>query len=109
MASSSPAEARPVRTVANSRASTSSAAFMRASTSFSTVCMTAPLSGRRGDDRAHGLAAYDPRDVAGSGQVEHDDRQLVVHAERDRGGVHDLEAAVEHLDVRDPRQALGAG
>src|SRR3989442_8145560 len=34
--------------------------------------------------------------------VEHDDRQLVVHAERDGGGVHDAEALVQHLDVRDP-------
>ena len=37
--------------------------------------------------------------LPGCGHVEHDDRQLVVHAERDRGRVHHLEAAVEHLEV----------
>jgi hypothetical protein len=34
-------------------------------------------------------------------QVEDHDRQGVVHAERDGGGVHDLEAAVQHVHVGD--------
>src|SRR4029077_11523746 len=33
--------------------------------------------------------------------VEDDDGQAVVHAERDRGGVHDREATVEDLEVAD--------
>ena len=39
------------------------------------------------------------RMLPGAREVEDDDRQLVVHAERDRGGVHHLQPAVEHLDV----------
>ena len=39
--------------------------------------------------------------LPGVGHVEHDDRQLVVHAERDRGRVHHLQAPVEHLEVAD--------
>src|SRR3990167_10964266 len=76
MTSSSPVEARPVRTLANSRPSVSTAVDIRASRSFSNACM--PLPSRR-HDRAHWLAEHDPLDVTGARQVEHDDRQLVVH------------------------------
>ena len=37
-------------------------------------------------------------------EVEDHDRELVVHAERDGGGVHHLQAAVEHLDVAHARE-----
>ena len=40
-------------------------------------------------------------DVARLHQVEHHDGQLVVHAEGDGGGVHDLQALVEDLHVGD--------
>src|SRR5215470_12329513 len=105
MLSSSPADARPVRTPANSRDSTSMAAFIRVSRSFSTTCMPSSLPRRRRHDRAHGLAENEPLDVAGAREVEHDDRQLVVHAERDGGGVHDAESLIEHLDVAGPLDA----
>src|SRR5439155_487404 len=54
------------------------------------------------------IIVFDPPDVPGTGQIEDDDRQLVVHAERDRGRVHDLEPPVQHVDVGHVRQPLGA-
>ena len=57
-----------------------------------------------GDHRADGLARDDATDVALAREVEDHDRELVVHAERDGGGVHHLQAAVEHLDVAHARQ-----
>src|SRR5690242_473692 len=107
MPSRSPVEARPVRTAANSRPSASRAPFILVSTSFITLCVSAMDSPSRRNDRAYGLAEDDAFDVTGSSQVEDDDWQLVVHAERNRGRVHDLKAAIEHLDVGDPFQALG--
>ena len=41
------------------------------------------------------------RMLPGSPDVEHDDRQPVVHAQRDRRGVHHLQAPLEHLEVAD--------
>src|SRR5262249_19858520 len=58
------------------------------------------------DSRPDGLPGDDAAEVAGGPQVEDDDRQLVVHAERDRSGVHDLEPLLEHLEVGD-RVELG--
>src|SRR6266699_5670453 len=107
--SSSPADARPVRTAANSRPSASRAPVIFVSTSLimlTTLWVSAMDSPSRRHDRAYGLAEDDPLDVTGSGQIEDDDRQLVVHAERDRGGVHHLQPAIEHLDVRHPLETL---
>ena len=49
------------------------------------------------------------RMLPGRPQVEDDDRQLVVHAERDGGGVHHLEPLLEHLQIRDRRRYLRRG
>src|SRR5215467_14301876 len=97
--------ARPVRTPVSSRVSRSVAACIRASRSLSTCCMALPLGGRRvvGDDRAHRLAGDDTPDVAPSGEIEHHDGELVVHAERDSGGVHHRQAPVERLDIAHAR------
>src|SRR5215210_1473517 len=53
------------------------------------------------DQRTYRLPLEGAPDVARGHEVEHDDGQLVVHAEGDGRGVHDPEAAVEDLDVVD--------
>src|SRR4051794_24312757 len=59
-------------------------------------------SGSRRYQRPDRLAGHRALDIARSSQVEYDDRQPVVHAQRDRRGVHDLEPLLEHLLVGDP-------
>src|SRR5215510_15769664 len=61
---------------------------------------TLSLLVRGRDDRADALARRNPADVAFR-QLEDVDRQAVVHAERQRGGVHDLQPALDRLDVRE--------
>src|SRR5262245_48821954 len=106
MPSSRLSDARPAPTAAISRPSASRAPFILVSTSLITFWVSSMDSPSRRNDRAHGLTENDPFDVTGSGQIEDDDRQLVVHAERDRGGVHHLEPSIEHLDVGQPLEAL---
>src|SRR6185503_18082258 len=105
--------ARPVRTDAMSRRTRSMAPSMRVFTSpnmpFKSLKSISAgwwllvgrswLADRRADRFAHDHAA----DVAGLAQVEDDNRQLVVHAERDGRGVHHLELSFEHLQVGDCR------
>src|SRR5437016_7519362 len=50
------------------------------------------------------LAEDDALDVPLGEQVEDDDRHPVVHAQRERGAVHDGQAAVEHLEVCEVRE-----
>src|SRR5438046_9481633 len=97
--SSSPAEARPVRTAANSRPSASTAPVIFVSTSLITLCGVSAISPSRRYDRADGLAEDDPLDVPGSRQAEDEDGQLVVHAERDRGGITHSQPASGHVHV----------
>src|SRR3954451_4628050 len=106
MRSSSAADARPVRTVPNSVRACSTDFAMRVCASLissSTVAMSALL--RCLDDGADLLAGDDAGDVA-FGELEHVDRELVVHAERERRGVHDLQAALDRFEMREPRQEL---
>src|SRR4051812_43381414 len=49
--------------------------------------------------RADFLTPDRSQDVALAHQVEDDDREVVVLAQADRGGVHDLEVADQHLAV----------
>src|ERR671937_2702658 len=98
MLSRSEADARPVRTDANSRPSASMALFIRLSRSLRTVCMAA--SSRR-HDGADAFSHHDALDVAQSGEVEHDDGKLVVHAQGNGGGVHNLEPLAQRLQMRD--------
>src|SRR5687767_3635643 len=102
-------DARPVRTPPSSRRTCSICASMRFFTSPNsplrsltsiTVSVEWPMtraggsrsrSDRRPDRIAHDHAAQ----VAAGAEVEHDDRQFVVHAQRDRGGVHHLESLLE--------------
>src|SRR3954447_14350774 len=106
MRSSSDADARPVRTVPNSVRACSTDLCMRVCASVissSTVAMSALL--RCLDDRADLLAAGNASDVA-LRELEHVDRELVVHAERERCRVHHLQAALDRLEMREPRQEL---
>src|SRR5688572_17978050 len=55
------------------------------------------------DSGADRIAQDYAGDVAGLAQVEDDNRELVVHAQRDRRGVHHLELPFEDLQVGDGR------
>jgi len=48
-------------------------------------------------------------EVAFAEDVEHHDRDLVVHAEGEGGGIHDLEPAPEGVAVGDRLETLGPG
>src|SRR6267154_6689131 len=46
--------------------------------------------------RAHILAAYDAGEIPGIVEIEHPQRQAVVAAHDDGGGIHDVELLGEH-------------
>src|SRR5438445_3440 len=107
--STRPGVARPVRIPPNSswRCATALRILSRHSSNTS-VRISSPASliarasshrlGRLGADQSPDrLPEQCPVNVPGRAHVEHDDRQLVVHAERDGRRVHDLEAKDEHL------------
>src|SRR5450756_170070 len=112
MRSSRPTLARPLRTVLNSVFTASTALSMRclasASSSFSTV-LPFPRSapGGRAHHGAHAFAREHAHDVV-AGHLEDMDGHLVVHAEAERGGVHDFETALDGFEVRELRDELGA-
>ena len=56
-----------------------------------------------------GFAADRALDVARRPQVEDDNRQPVVHAQRDRRRVHHLQPLLEHLQIRNPIEAVASG
>src|SRR5260221_1181706 len=70
---------------------------MRSSASLSVFDCIASLS----HDGAHRLAIYDLHQVAANADVEHDETQAVVAAQRDRGRIHDLEIPVQDIHVAD--------
>src|SRR5213082_625524 len=110
MRSSSEADARPVRTVLNSFRACSTDLPMRVSASLissSTVAISGALLPCL-DDGTDVLAGDDPGDIA-VGELEHVNRELVVHAERERRRVHNLEPALDRLEMRQPRQEPGGG
>src|SRR6185369_15322544 len=53
------------------------------------------------------LATDDASDVSGLAHVEDNDRQVVVHAQRDRRRIHHFELPLEHLTVSDLVEELG--
>src|ERR1700761_7295831 len=55
----------------------------------------------RGDEGADALAGDDAEDVTRGVHVEDDHGHRVVLAERDSSHVHDLEAALKDLEIRD--------
>src|SRR4051795_8486602 len=105
MRSSSAGLARPVRTEPNLPrvASTDLSMCSRASCRSSSIMALSPHQG------PDSLAGNYPIDVALGVHVEDADRHVVVHAERQRGGVHDLERALERLPVGQLGEELRAG
>src|SRR5262245_24403273 len=109
MRSSSDADARPVRTVLNSLRACSTDLSIRVCASWissSTVATTALL--RSLDDRTDLLAGDDAADVAAR-KLEDVDRELVVHAERERRRVHDLQPTLDRGEMRELRDELRRG
>src|SRR5918997_2264449 len=103
MRSSSAGLARPVRIEPNLPrvASTDLSMCSLASCSSSSIMASGLHQG------AHSLAGNYPIDVALGVHVEDADRHVVVHAERERGRVHDLEPALERLAVGQLGEELG--
>src|SRR3954451_6023844 len=100
--------ARPARIAANSSraASTDLSILSSASWRMSSIT-TAPLSCSVGscglsagaDEGANPLTLHCPQDVARGLHPEHDHGQLVLAAQRERGLVHDPQAAGDRLVV----------
>src|SRR5437870_3048952 len=67
----------------------------------------APQNGSGGDEGADLFAHDDAADVAGAIQVEDDDGKVIVAAHADGGGIHDLEAALEEVEVADGVEHFG--
>src|SRR6266566_5475573 len=102
--SSSEADARPVRTVLNSLRACSTDLPMRVSASpisWSTVAIRCLLPCL--DDGTDVLAGDDSGDVAVR-ELENVNGEPVVHAQRERCRVHDLEAALDRLEMGEARQ-----
>src|SRR5881275_3585902 len=102
MRSRSDGEARPVRTELNSPwvASTDLPIRSRASARSSSI------SSLIGDPGPDPLAGHYPLDVALVVHVEDVDREVVLHAQRQRGEVHHAQAPLERLHVGDLRDEL---
>src|SRR6266516_8104704 len=109
--------ALPVRMAANSSLATSMALAIFDSHSCSVSSIMSALSSLAGplhlrdgpDQRPDRLPADRPPDVPLGEQVEHDDRQIVVHTQRQRGGVHDLEFPADRLEVVEAQELAGFG
>src|SRR3989338_127957 len=101
-----PAFARPVRTAAKLWFTTSSDFFILSSVSW-TICFEFIGLPLHAHGRADLLTGHGAPDIAVLQKVEHDDRKLVVHAQRDRGRVHHFQALFQYVDVPDLFEALG--
>src|SRR6187431_1640751 len=102
-------EARPVRMVASSRRTVSTEESMRVLASASICLMVVAMSLLLLDHGPDALAQHDLPEVALLLEVVDDDREPVVHAEGDGGGVHHLEALLQHVEVTELRELLGGG
>src|SRR6185312_1889965 len=61
----------------------------------------------RADQRADRLAAHDAHQVAWARHIVDAQRNVVIAAERNRAGVHDLQIALDHIFVGKMLVALG--
>src|SRR5437016_5767300 len=100
MFSTNDGEAFPVRTPENSCCTTSSVLiiFSSASSKISSSAIIIILLSQFGsacDQCANFFAGHNPRQVLRSGQVKHDDRHFVVHAERKSGRIHHFELLLQ--------------
>src|SRR5919206_4768865 len=100
MRSSSAGLARPVRTEPNSWFVACTDLCMRSLASARSSFVISDM-GSGCDQRAYALAAHYPVDVALVVHVEDVERDPVLHAQRERGEVHDPKAALERLHVGD--------
>src|SRR5947209_15130586 len=98
MLSSMASEARPVRMPASSFRTVSTDTFIFCLAS--TMRVLADISALLLDHGADLLAPDDAPQRALLAEVVDHDGQLVVLAQRDRGGVHDLEVVLEDVQVR---------
>src|SRR5512137_606889 len=97
MPSSRLSDARPVRTRFKSLCRTSMVFSMCSFISaMSFSLMRSALNGC-----SDCIAEHHFSDVARLGEVKNDHRQLVVHAQRNGGGVHEPQPFIEHLQVAD--------
>src|SRR4029079_17493429 len=109
MWSSSPGCARPVRTLERSVLNASIVFFILTSvvSCSSAICMTSSLWSSNMDQRAFVLSEDYALQRALAEDAEHVDRQLLVAAERERGGVHHLQVARDRFVEGQLRVALG--
>ena len=118
MRSSSAVEARPVRTLLNSvrvcsidpsiRRWQSARKSSIAATAHLPFAVVVTIVARSRDDGADPLTRGDAHDVPVR-ELEHVDRNAVVHAQRERRRVHHPEAALDRLEVRQLGQELRVG
>src|SRR3990172_6827187 len=104
MPSSIPSDALPVRRVANSFLRTSRPLFIFSSAFFFCSLSIVPP----GYERPDGFTQDDLLDVARDGEVEDENRKIVVLAQGNGGGVHDAEVLLQHVVVRQAVE-LGGG
>src|SRR5947209_7607911 len=99
--------ARPVRMDPRSSFATETAfsifsSASKSASSITTVSSTASSVIRSGPNQcADLLTGHRTGDIALYQKIEHQHRHLVVHTETERGGIGDLEPALEHLLVGD--------
>src|SRR3954466_4544389 len=105
-----PVCARPVRTLARSPLKACRLLSIFCSVFFLRSLITiARLPGKSYvNQRAFVLAEDHPAQGAGLEDAEHVDRQLLVAAQRQRGGVHDLKVSHDRLVEADARETLRA-
>src|SRR5256885_13090029 len=100
MRSSSAGLARPVRTVPNLCRIDSTDLLMRSRASASSRSISSDISAAA-HQSPDSLAGHYPVDVLLVVHVEHVERELVLHAQRERRGVHDAELALDRVHVAD--------
>src|SRR5262249_13888 len=98
--SSSAGLALPLRIEASSRPVASTVFFLRSSASVTILLIILRLL----HDRSDGLPACHPQQIAADANVEHDQRQTVVHAQGDRRRIHDLEPTVQDIEIVETRE-----
>src|SRR3954462_2908051 len=108
MRSSSAGLARLVRTEPNAPFVDSTDLCMRSLASARSSFFISEL-GSGGDQRAYALARHYPVDVALVVHVEDVERDATLHAQGQRREVHDAQAPLERLHVRDRVDQTGIG
>src|SRR5512134_1015626 len=113
MWSRSPVCARPVRTLARSALSASIDFFILSSAVFlicpTSMAMAASSPRLKVHQRTFVLAEHDAPERTALVEAEHDDRQFLVPAQRERGRVHDAQVLRDRLVEGDPLVALRVG